>query len=791
MRLELAFYPTDISVNSDGVILFGYTQDNKRIAVIDSAYLPYFFIPSAKLESFIASCKEHNLQIEHFERSGELAKLYVKPADIAHAAAHAKSSGVDSFSADLPLRSRYWNAKGVKPLSLCKVAGETVTKEFKVDAVINADVIEHLDAQLQEPNIVGFDIETSSVRGNPNPAEDAIILAAIYAGNFRKVLTWKRFEKAPEYVEFVGGESELIDTFFKTLRELKPHILVGYGSDNFDFPYLCARAAKYNLNPILNWDGSLLETGESKSPHIIGPIYLDISRFIRNILGLDMDQYKLDSVSKKLLGRGKRAILTAKRINEMWSVGLPEELSLLAEYNLVDAELAHELCKKVLPVELELAKLVGLPLQNINSATYGALVEWFIIKNSQSSIPARPSSAEMFLRRRRSYRGGLVVEPEPGIYRPILAFDFRSLYPTIIASHNISPETMNCTCCGPQRGFSVEELGLWFCAKDEGLIPRIVKDLVERRKRINDILQQTAQTDASFVELMARQHALKYVAAALSGYFGYAGSRFYDFNCARAVTALGRRYIQFVIKEAEKFGFKVLYGDTDSIFVQPLKKEADAKTFLQIINSVLPKPMELEYKSSYTAGFFLGKKYGTGGAKKRYAMLTEAGNLILRGLEAIRGDWSPVAKRTQREILHILLAENDIEKAAAHLKTVLANLKQHKTPIEDLAIPGRLRRDLSSYSIISPRVAAAKLAAQKGYNIGRRSVVSYIIKAGSGKISDRVALAEDSAPEDCDVDYYTENQILRVVCKIFETFDYDLEKLKEGQTTIPGYGDGK
>jgi len=200
--------------------------------------------------------------------------------------------------------------------------------------------------------------------------------------------------------------------------------------------------------------------------------------------------------------------------------------------------------------------------------------------------------------------------------------------------------------------------------------------------------------------------------------------------------------------------------------------------------------MELEYKSSYTAGLFLSKKSGSGGAKKRYAMLTEAGNLILRGLEAIRGDWSAVAKRTQREILNILLTENDIEKAATHLKTVLANLKQRKIPLTDLAIPGRLRRELNSYSIISPRVAAARLAAQKGYYLGRGAVISYIIKAGSGKISDRVALIEDSTPEDYDVDYYTEHQVLRAVGKIFETFNYDLEKLKEGQTTIPGYGNG-
>jgi DNA polymerase elongation subunit (family B) len=787
MPLEIAFYITDVAIKQEGVVLFGYTQDNKRVAVIDSTYLPFFFIPIEKLENYITSCKEHNINIEHFERLVNLAKIYVRPVDIVHATAHAKKLKILNFSADLPIKSRYWNVKGLKPFMLCKAEGETINKDYRVDITINANSVEFLDAQLQQPTIVAFDIETVSTKGSPNPVEDPIIFAAIYAKNFKKVLTWKRFEKAPNYVEFVNSESELIENFFKTLRDLKPHIIVGYGSDNFDLPYLLARAAKYKLDLSLNWDSTSIGA-KKDSIHIVGPVYLDLSMFIHNILRLDVERYQLDFVSKKLLGKGKLAVLTAKKIHEMWSVGLPQELNFLAEYNLTDAELAYELCEKILSIQLELAKLVGLPLQTINNATYGMLVEWFIIKNSQNPIPAKPSKTEVFSRRRKSYRGGFVVEPEPGVYKNILAFDFRSLYPTIIASHNISQETMNCTCCGPQKGFFIEELGIWFCAKKEGLIPRLARELVERRKRIADILQQTAPDDTAFMELMARQSALKYIATALYGYFGYASSRFYNFDCARAVTALGRRYIKLTIKEAEKFGFKVLYGDTDSIFVQPIKEGIDAKTFLQIINSVLPKPMELEYKDKYLAGFFLGKKYSPGGAKKRYAMLTEKGSLILRGLEAIRGDWSPIAKKVQKEVLRILLTENDIEKAAIYLKKVLADLKQHKIAIEDLAIPSRLRKKLDSYTATSPRVAAAKLAIQKGYDISKWSAISYIIKSGQGKLSDRVTLLEDASLQECDVNYYIENQIFRAVYKIFETFGYDLEKLKEGQTTISSYG---
>ncbi|MEM2874248.1 MAG: DNA-directed DNA polymerase, partial [Candidatus Nanoarchaeia archaeon] len=667
------------------------------------------------------------------------------------------------------------------------IGEQQVRNTFQVELTIVAERIESLET-LQLPKIVAFDIETASTGIYPDVKNDAIIFIAVYSEAFQRVITWKRFATTdPTYV-FVDSEAALIVEFIKTLKELRPQLLVGYGSDSFDWPYIAARAKKYNIAIDLSWDGSELTLASKgkKRAKFIGLPYADLIHFIRRILDLDTDHYGLDVVAKKLIGKGKLSTLSAKKINEMWSVGLAEELRFLADYNLTDAQLTYYIAKKLLPIQAELSKLTGLPLQEVAYLTYGALVEWYIIKNYAGLIPPKPSTADIMARQRRSYIGAFVFEPKPGFYKNICCFDFRSLYPSIMASHNISPETLTCSCCQFRSGFRVDEK-IWFCSKRQGFIPTLVKELVERRKRINEILRQTQPTELAFAELMARQHALKYIAVAFYGYLGFPASRFYSYECASAITELGRKYINLVIKEAEKFDLKVLYGDTDSLFVEINNKE-QASEFLQIVNSILPPPMELELRAIYKAGLFLGRKSGVGGAKKRYALLTEGNSLLLRGLEAIRGDWSALAKRSQKEILQIILEEGDVQKAFLHLQSLIQQVRDRKVSLADLVVNVRLTRPLQYYKTQTPHIVAAKLAEEKGYPVKQGFIVSYIIVSGkSNKISSRVKLAEDCKIEEYDVEYYINQQLLGATYKIFELFGYDLEKLGGSQKTLEGY----
>ncbi|MBD3263221.1 DUF1744 domain-containing protein, partial [Candidatus Woesearchaeota archaeon] len=701
-----------------------------------------------------------------------------------------KLPSVDSIKEnDIKFYRRYLIDKKIIPCTLCRAAGEIIKTDFDVDLVLKAEKVGAVSSDLiSDPKIIGFDIETKCKGGFPNALQDPIIMVSFFGKNFRKVVTWKRFSDAPEYVMFVDGELELIEEFKKTIKKLRPDILVGYNSDSFDIKFIKERANKYDIILDLGVDKSELESkGFNK---IKGIVHIDIFKFIRNFLTLRTDFYDLNSVAKELIGEGKYLDIKLNKINELWGVGLKQDLINLVEYNLKDSKLAYNLCVNLLPTQLQLVKLIGLPLADINRMTYGILVEWFLINNAyrfNQIVPRYPKYKQIIERIKYTYSGGFVIKPKPGLYKDICVFDFKSFWPSIIASHNIDPATSNCNCCKFKGGHKVSE-ETWFCSKEKGFIPKLVKDLIDRRYRVKKILSETSASDSAQMELKARQYAIKTITNSIYGYMAYANSRWYNPECSKAITSIGKKYIQDVIKEAEKFGFKILYADTDSIFfLQGEKNKEEVMRFLKIINSILPSPMELELEGFFPAGLFLEKKAEGGGAKKRYALLDETGNISVKGLEAVRGDWSNIAREAQRAVIEIILKKNNVKAAINYVQGLVKTVKEHRVPVSEFVISKRLTKKLSDYSATSPHVAAAKLAENKNIIMRKGSLVNYVVGEGSGKISDRVILAEDAKKEDYDADYYIDNQIIRAVYKIFEIFDYPKEKIKEGQTTLEGF----
>jgi len=796
---QVSFYLLDIDTSSDLVKLFGITPDGKRVVAHDSNFAPYFYVvPRAgaglrELHDTLAALSVGDAKVVSatlVEKGCKVFRLVVNKhiyVPAIAAAARKLPEVEDVLEADIRFYRRYLMDKQLTPCTLVKATGERHISEEDYDIIIDIRTITQENTDIAKNlKILAYDIETFSEGNSPDPEKDSIIYASFFGSNgFQKVLTWKRYENPQPYVNFVPGELELLQEFAKTIHQYAPDILVGYGSDSFDLPFIAARAQKYAVELGMNIKASRQGRIET---NIVGITHLDISHFIRNILNLETERYKLDVVAREILGKGKLFNLQgAKKISEMWLVGLEEELRALADYNLVDSQLAYELCINLLQTEFELVKLIGLPLRDINRMTYGSLVEWYLVKHAVSQnilIPRKPTSFEINMRARKSYTGAFVVEPKPGFYKNICVFDFRSLYPSIIVSHNISPETRCCDCCKWKSSGKISDAE-WFCSSGIGFFPTLIKDLIDRRVRVQAILKQTLPGDPAGSELQARSHALKYIAASFYGYMGFPGSRWYDIECASVVTSLGRKYIQIVQHEAEKMGFDVLYGDTDSLFLQVGdKSESEIGSFLHVVNSTLPAPMELEYRDFYPAGLFLEKKGSAGGAKKRYALLNKNGHLLLRGLEAIRGDWSGLAKKVQRKVLDLVLADGDANRATDYVREIVSKVSNRKVDLSDLIIEVRLTRAIDAYSARGPHVAAAELALAKGDNVGRGYRVKFIIKTGAGKISERVALPENVRHEDYDVDYYVDHQIIRPVVKIFELFNVSEEKLKGGQTTL-------
>lgn len=807
MTDKIQFYPLDITYKIEEekpkIYLFGKTVDQKQICILDEKFKPYFFV-LLKNEEDIETFREKVLKLEVEEKDWtakvekteivkkkyigddvKAVKVYVRiPSDVPAIRSVLKDwdiiKSINEY--DIPFTRRYLLDKKITPLSLLEAEGEFVRVKCKAP-VLKAEKIEQLSSDaIKNPKIFAFDIETYNPSGKRFvPEEYPIIMLAVHGENYKKVITWKRFKTDKDYIEFVDGEVELINRFKEIIEKHKPDILVGYYSDGFDFPYIITRARKYKIDLDIGLDHTIVKfkKGKTEQIQITGIVHLDIFKFVKKILGrtLETDSYSLQAVASELLGEGKDEV-ELDNLSEVWDKD-PAKLAEFCKYNLQDAKLTLNLLRKVYPIIEELVKLIGLPLYDINRMGYSQLVEWYIIKQVQEFneiAPNKPHYDEIRQRQEHTYSGAFVYEPKPGLYNKVVVFDFRSLYPTIIASHNIGLSTLNCDCCRGKE--KVPNEPYWFCKNKKGFLPLIIEDLITRRMRVKEILKKKED-----ILLEARSEGLKLLANSFYGYLGFFGARWYCLECAKSVTAYGRYYIQKAIDKAKEKEFNVLYGDTDSLMLALEKKtKEDAFSFVEQINASLPGLMELEFEGYYPSGIFVSAKEGPYGAKKKYALLDEKGNIKIKGFELVRRNWSFIAKEVQEEVLGIILRERDSEKALKYVKGIIKDLRDKKIPNEKVVIFTQLQKDIESYTSVGPHVAVARKMKAKGEDVGPGSIIKFIVGSGKGIIRDRAKLVDEIKEGDYDSDYYIEHQIIPSVERIFNVLGYAKEDLAESKS---------
>ncbi|MBI2151119.1 hypothetical protein HYU21_00105 [Candidatus Woesearchaeota archaeon] len=612
--------------------------------------------------------------------------------------------------------------------------------------------------------------------------------------SFQKVITWKTFPNNLENLEVVENEAEMIKRFKEIMLSYQPDIITGYFTDGFDLPYLKFRADKFNIKLDLGTDFSELDASanrERKEGRIAGLLHLDMFKFVRNIFGrnLKTDGFSLDEVSFELLGHRKHEV----DISELYSAwdSNSEKLADYCRYNIHDAYLALQLCHKLLPDIRELTEITGLPAFDAIRMSFSRLVESYILKRAieyNVLAPNRPSSYEINSRREESYEGGFVFEPQPGLYENIAVFDFRSLYPSIIVSHNIGPESFRCPCCKNIKNNAVPERDdYWFCQKEKKFTPLILEELIRKRMELRKALKIVQPKEKALLE--ARSQALKLLGNSFYGYLGFSGARWYGFECARSTTAYARNYIKATIQKAEDAGFKVCYSDTDSCFLLLGDKKLDeALEFMKAVNKNLPGMMELEFESLYPKGIFVAlkntekkqseksNKREEKGAKKKYALLDTKGQLKIRGFETVRRNWSPLAKELQEKFLNLIL-NGKKEEALEYLRQTVSLLKEGRMPKKKMIIKTMITREIDEYASIGPQVVVARKMLERGYPVPPGTMIEYIIVRGSNLVRDRAKLVEDVKEGEYDAEYYLNNQLIPAVSSILAVLGYNEDEI--------------
>ncbi|MBD3253041.1 hypothetical protein GF386_04880 [Candidatus Pacearchaeota archaeon] len=784
--------------------IIGRTDKGKRACIIDSCDIYFWAILKNKISDKKIEKIKNKIEKIKVEKSGRLTKVLKtelheknflgKPVkaikifitnykDAHDIADHLDFREIDKRREyDLGFTTKYILERKLKPLQWYEISGELLNNSdfnglshgMDVDLCLKAESIKHLEKQpIFKPRILAYDIETDEFE----IGKGEILMVSLVGENFKKVLTTKKSKK--DFVETLKNEEELLEKFQEHIERYSPDILVGYFSDNFDLPYLRARAEKNKIKLNIGLDNSqpVFSRGNLLTGKIKGIVHLDLLRFIKTAYSqyLQSETLSLNDVASELLGETKNE-WTHKHSSKING----EEWEDFFSYNLQDSILTYKLTEKALPDLIEFTKIIEEPLFEVSRDGMSALVENYIIHNSEKFneiIEKRPYSDEIGKRRARErYQGAFVLQPNPGLYENIAFFDFTSYWPSIIVSFNLSKSTF---LEKKQKNSTEVDIGkkVYF-SKKPGFFPLLLKEIIEKRKTYK---KQYSKNPNPFTK--ARSNAFKLLANASYGYQGFFGARYYCPEASASATALSRNFTKKTIETINKKNYTVLYSDTDSIALKlnnHTKKQA--LELLKEINNKLPGIMELDLEGFFKRGIWVTKRTGEFGAKKKYALLDEEGKLKIRGFETVRRDWCNLARTTQNKVLELILKNGNEKKALEFLKEIIKKLKSRKIPLKELVIKTQLKKPIEQYKAISPHVTIAKKMKEKNMPINIGMLIQFYISESSNKkalVRERAKLPDE--PGKYDIEYYINNQIIPAVENILEVFKINKQELVEGK----------
>jgi DNA polymerase, archaea type len=699
---------------------------------------------------------------------------------------------------DLGYITHYIIEKQIKPLHWYEIEGELLNNSEEyggIDMHLDVDYcIELKTAKLSKeqksfkPNVVAYDIETDELQIGKG---EILMISLVSSEGFQKVITWKESKTSHKYVEFVKDEEELLEKFVESIKDLSPDILTGYFSDGFDLPYIKARADKLKIKLPLGLDGSQpkFSRGNSLKGKINGIVHIDILKFIRTAYAQYMksETLSLNEVSKEFLGDQKKEF-------KFQHSSKIKDWEKYYEYNLHDSVLTLQLFEKFWPDLQEFTKTIQEPLFDMSRAGLSKYVESYILHNLNkfNEIPEkRPGYNEIGERRKSGgVEGAFVYEPIPGLYEDIAMFDFTSMHTSIIITHNISKETLlekKQKDCFESPDLELQEKKRkFYFSKKQGFFPTLLKEIFELRKKHKADYKKNPNKIT-----LARSNAFKVLSASAHGYLGFFGARYYSLEASASVLAFVRKFNIESIEKTEKAGYKVIYGDTDSIAFSTNKDSKEKiKKHLHQLNVGLPGVMELELEDFFKRGLWVTKRSGKSGAKKKYALLDEKGKIKIRGFETVRRDWCPLSRKTQKKVIELILKEGNEKEALEYVKEIIKKLKERKIKQEDIIVKSQLKKPISEYKAISPHVVAAKRMKELEIPVSQGNLIEFYIAETNTKsklVRDKVKLPNEKGRYD--LTYYLEKQILPAVENIFQVFDINMKELVDGkkQTSLADF----
>lgn len=779
--MELLLWVLDINDEiRDGVSeihLWGLDDKGRRVLVIDGGFKPRFYLvldEKADEKKIVEELREMQLPKisevsiasgkKFFGKRVKAIKIGCEDSSLTtkYATSLAKIEGIrEHLEDDLRYSQLYLVENGVSPCGWHAIEVEKLkgVPDARVDAVYLVKTPPKALDKTDGPDlrILAFSILCYSSKGSPKPEKNPVIIIS--------TATSSREEK--QFVADSEDDEAVLKNFIRYVQDYDPDVIVGYGSNAFDWPYLIERAEKLELKLLVGRLGSEPHRSVYGHVSVTGRSSLDVYDFADEITEVKVKT--LENIAD-YLGAGEaedRLVIENVDIPDYWED--KDKRPILLKFSLRRTQDILAISEAMLDFAVQLSNLVGLPLDHVGTAAVGFRTESYLIRQANKLgelIPARVEQPYF------PYQGAIVVTPKPGLHEKVDALDFKAMYPSIMIANNVSPDTyLEPEEATPPSGvYEAPEVKHRFKKEPEGLYRKVLSALIAHRDELRSKLKRLNPEQPEFKFLDARQRAVKVITNAAYGYAGWVGARWYVRPVAEATAAWGRYTITRAMKLAAEAGLDLVYGDTDSIFVKHDAKKIEK--FLQLVQRELG--LEIRPDKSYERILFTE-------AKKRYAGLLPNGELDIVGLEVVRGDWTEAAKEAQRKVLEIILKEKSPSKAVEFVKDYIRKLRLKEVPYRDLVIWKGLTKAPSEYKVNVPHVVAAKLLVKEGWELNVGDEIGFVVTKGKGKLFERARPYALASYDELDLEYYVAQQIIPAASRILSMFNISENDLKPNE----------
>jgi DNA polymerase-2 len=445
----------------------------------------------------------------------------------------------------------------------------------------------------------------------------------------------------------------------------------------------------------------------------------------------------------------------------------------------------------------ELARVTSLPVQTVarvspgsgisamqmvTALRQGVLVPW------HKQQAERPKTALDLL---QVDQGGLVYQPLVGLHSHVAEIDFISMYPSIMARFNVSPETV-----GTERPTAevVPELGVIVDRQRPGLIPQTLSPLLDKRLAIKTRLASLPPWDPRRLRYQASTSAHKWLLVTCFGYLGYKNARFGRIEAHEAVTAYGREALMRAKEAAEDMGFTVLHMYVDGLWVKKTgsRQVEDFHALLDEVARRTGLPVSLEGIYRWVA-FVPSRVDARVPVANRYFGVFQDGSLKMRGIEVRRGDTPAWIADVQMALLEYLAEAPGAEALPAYLpgavrmlRRALADLRCGQVKVQALLVSQKLSRTLEEYRVPSPPARAAAQLAAIGKILRPGQHVRFLYTLGEPGVY-AWDLPQPPDARSVDVARYQE-LLLRAAFTVLQPLDVSEERLRSWVLADAAYG---